>query len=318
MQQQSSNHPSVCVKVCVLLCVFLGYTTLICCHICVSWLLRDMAGQAPCVCLSVCVSVCVTGEAMVRKGMWQQSHIQGPPPTGPQGLDYTILHYTHSHRHIWTRTHAIYRGGTGVLCLVSHVFVTTAPPPSFCNNSTPCIFSLFLQIPADFKTNSARKTHKWNKYKHSKTLTGMKIKERRRHFSFFPKEMSLELNEQASVASKLHWVCLHALVLTVCASAVCSDQTHWCVIGFPLSWWPLRLECLSWWRTGGGRIDDNVLQTTHTHIHIHTENTLCKWHKCVERLLFSLCICMRVCVCVCLCVRLHTCARLSLPLLSCL
>ena len=156
----------VCVCVCVLLCVLLGHTTLICCHICVSWLLRDMAGQAPCVCLSVCISVCVTGEAMARKGMWQQCHIQGPPPTGPQGPDHTILHYTRTNTHVGTHTCYLQRG-TGVLCCLSHVFVTIAPPLPSCHNASPSIFSLFLQIPVDFKTNSARKMHKWNKYKHS-------------------------------------------------------------------------------------------------------------------------------------------------------
>ncbi len=94
----------------------------------------------------------------------------------------------------------------------------------------------------------------------------MKIKERRRHFSCFRKRWVWNwMNERARLR-KLHWVCLRARVLTVCASAVCSDQTHWCVIGFPLSRWPLRLECLSWWRTGGGRIDDNVLQTPYAGI----------------------------------------------------
>lgn len=123
--QQSSNRHSVCVKVCVLLCVLLGHTTLICCHICGSWLLRDMADQAPCVCLSVCVSVCVTGEAMARKGMWQRSHIQGPPPTGPQGLDFTIVHYTHTQTDTHVDTHMLFTEGhwgpvSLVTCVCNH------------------------------------------------------------------------------------------------------------------------------------------------------------------------------------------------------
>lgn len=80
---------------------------------------------AVCVCLSVCVSVCVTGEAMARKGMWQRSHIQGPPPTGPQGLDYTILHYTHTQTDTHVDTHMLFTEGhwgpvSLVTCVCNH------------------------------------------------------------------------------------------------------------------------------------------------------------------------------------------------------
>lgn len=115
---------------------------------------------------------------------------------------------------------------------------------------------LFLKI----QNKLASKTDKCNKYKHSPTLTGMKIKERRHYFSSFPKrdEFVSQWNSQCESGDVMH--------ACTCVSAVCSDQIHWCVIGSPLSRWHLWLECLSHRRTGGGRADDNVPQTeTHSH-----------------------------------------------------
>lgn len=106
--QQSSNLPSVCVRVCVLLCMLLGHTTLICCHICVSWLLRDMAGQTLHVHLSPCILVHVTGEAMAPKGMWQRSHIQGATThRTPRGWN---IQYWTTHTHV----------DTDMLCTEAH------------------------------------------------------------------------------------------------------------------------------------------------------------------------------------------------------
>lgn len=229
-----------------------------------------MAGQAPCVCLSVCVSLCVTGKAMARKGKWQQSHIQGPPPTGPQGLDYTILH-SHTHTHTCGHTHTCYlKRGTGVLCRLSHVFVTIAPlllPATTPHPASSPSFSRSQRISK--QTRLERRINEINinilrRWQACKLKSGdatLAIFQRDEFGSEWTSECGFEIALSVFARTRL----------SVCASAVCSDQTHWCVIGSPLLRWPLRLECLSWWRTGGGRIDDNVLQTTRTHTHTHSK-----------------------------------------------
>lgn len=118
-------------------------------------------------------------------------------------------------------------------------------------------------MPADFETSSAKKDTNEIHINVLRRWQACKLKRGDATLAVRPKEMSFELNEGASARSDTaRRVCVHA---HVCASAVCSDQTHWCVIGSPLSRWPLRLECLPWWRTGRGRTDDNVLEMTRAH-----------------------------------------------------
>ena len=313
-------RPFVCQSVCV--CASMRapgpYNINLLPHLCFLAFKGHGRPGAVCVCLSVCVSVCVTGEAMVRKGMWQQSHTQGPPPTGPQGLNYRILH-THTHRQ--THTHTLFTEGhwvpvSLVTCVCNH-----HPPPSPCHDSSPSILSLIFPDTRGFQNKLEKKHINEININILRRWQAWKLKRGDATLAICQKEMSLELNGRVSPDLKLPSVCVRGRDwVCVFVSAVCSDQTHWCVIGSPLSRWPLRSECLSWRRTGGGRTEDDVLQTTLTHT--YTVNTLVKWHKCVERLRFSLCICMCVCVCVCVCVLVctivHARDQLSLPLLSCL
>lgn len=274
----------------VLPCVLLGHTKLICCHICVSCLLRDMACQASCECLPVCVSTGSVWQAKERlvKECDSGATYRGHHPKDPRGALYNSTLHAEADM-LFTQGH---------WGLVACVF--NSPPPA----SSP----FFLEISSDLKTNLAKKTNKWDKYKHSWTLTGVQIKERRRRVSFFfSEEMGLRskwTNERGfQIGTGVRWrACVEPRVRV---SAVCSDQTHWCVIGSLLSRWPLRLNVC---RGGGQEEVALMIMRYRWHTHTHTGNTLCKWHKCVES--FTVYVCVRA--------HFHTNARLSLPLLSCL
>lgn len=115
-------------------CVLLSHATLICCHICVSWLLGDMAVQAPCVCLSAFLSGWQKKRSLV-KGCDSTATYRGRHPQDPRG--WTIQYCT-------THTQYLQRG-TGVLCYMSNVFVTPSPAHHVFS-SIFCLFSRSLRI----------------------------------------------------------------------------------------------------------------------------------------------------------------------------
>lgn len=210
-----------------------------------------------------------------RSGSWKnvtaELHTEATTPRTP-GVRYTIAHYTR-------RQICYLQKGTEVLSHVS----STAPPPA----SSP----FFLEISSDLKTNLAKKTNKWDKYIHSWTLTGVQIKERRRRVSFFfSEEMGLRskwTNERGfQIGTGVRWrACVEPRVRV---SAVCSDQTHWCVIGSLLSRWPLRLNVC---RGGGQEEVALMIMRYRWHTHTHTQEILCVNGTSVWKVSLCMCVC---------------------------
>lgn len=223
---------------------------------------------AACVCLSVCVCVCVwQAKRWLVKGCDSRATYRGHHPQDPRAwtIQYCTTH-THTQTHMVTHTCYLQRGTGGPMLLVTCVCNHRPPPP--CHHSSPSIFSLFFQMQISKQTRLKRRINEIN-INILRRWQACKLKRGDATLAICRKRDEFGTEWTSKCGSEVALSVFTRTRLCVCASAVCSDQTHWCVIGSPLSRWPLRLECLSWWRTGGGRTDDNVLQMTLTHTHTH-------------------------------------------------
>lgn len=232
----------------VLPCVLLGHTKLICCHICVSCLLRDMACQAPCECLPMCVSTGSVWQAKERpvKECDSGASYRGHHPKDPSGGLFNSTLHTHTYR----GRYAIYRRA-----------LRSPPAPSspFFSRSHRIWKQTWLKRRIN-EININILGH-WQ---------ACKLKSGDGALAFLSEETGLGskwTNERGFQIGT--GVCWRARVEPcVRVSAVCSDQTHWCVIGSPLSRWPLRLNVCR----GGGQEEVALMimrYRWHTDTHTH-------------------------------------------------
>lgn len=192
---------AVCQNVCVLLCVRLGHTKLIRCHICASWLSRDLACPVPHMCLLVCVSMCMTGKAMGRKRMWHWTTYRGHHPRTP-GVG---LYNTELHTHRRGGRHAIYRGALGSchMCLQP----SPSPPPHLA--SSP-FFSRSRRISKQTQLERRINEININILRHWQAC---KLKSGDGTLAIFSEEMSLETEwiSKGGLQIGLACVCTHKL-----------------------------------------------------------------------------------------------------------
>lgn len=194
--------------------------------------LRDMADRVPRVCLSPCAFLCVwQPKQWLVKGCDSVATYRGHHPQDPGGWTAQYC-ATHTHADTYVGTNMLFTeehwGPASLVTCVCKNHTPPFPPATAPHPQSSSCFSPPLQIPADFKTDPARKKHKWNKYKHSETLTGMKIKERRRHFSYFLKgdEFGAEWTGQRGFGKRAECFCKRVCVCAcVCQPSVLIKHT---------------------------------------------------------------------------------------------